>query len=47
MRKDDKIREMEKLLEELKAQNEKQRLPSQKTLLDRGFNLWRMPRAFI
>ncbi|MFJ8065995.1 DUF4230 domain-containing protein [Psychrobacillus sp. NPDC096426] len=44
MRKDDKIREMEKLLEELKAQNE-----TAATIVEspskQGFTFWKMPRA--
>lgn len=45
MRKDDKIREMEKLLEELKAQKNETTATIAENPSRRGFGFWKMPRA--
>ncbi|TQR08749.1 DUF4230 domain-containing protein [Psychrobacillus soli] len=45
MRKDDKIREMEKLLEELKAQKNETTATIAENHSSRGFTFWKMPRA--
>lgn len=45
MRKDDKIREMEKLLEELKAQKNESAATIAETPSRRGFGFWKMPRV--
>lgn len=46
MRNDDKIREMEKLLEELKAQNETAATIAESPT-SRGFSFWKMPRTLL